>query len=115
MCVVISLQQTEYIAAALVGLGQHGLGGLQQDVGPGIGGEGFDHIGIPDHAFGGGDIFVGGAEVSGGKVQPHLHGADGDLLLDGPVKGAVYNGDGRIGFGLRDDADGSAVAFFEPK
>ena len=69
------LQQLQHALRHLVGLGQHGLSGLNQDVVLGVGHHLLGHVRVADGGLGVGDVLLHHGEVVLGVLQTVLDGA----------------------------------------
>ena len=69
------LEQLQHALGHLVGLGQHGLGGLDQDVVLGVGHHLVGHVGVADGGLGVLDVLGHDAQVVLGVLQTVLDGA----------------------------------------
>ena len=108
------LEQLEHALGNLVGLGQHGLGGLDQDVVLGVGHHLLGHIGVADGGLRVLDVLGHDGQVVDGVVQTVLggtqstadvgHGVDGGLDLVHRGLGGLLGVDLQIA-----DAQGSGV------
>ena len=108
------LQQAQHAAAVLVGLRQHALRRLQQDVRPCVVGEGLRHVGVADRAFGGRDVFVGNGQVRRRVFEAALYRADGGLLAQRLCDGSIDNRESRGRLLLRGDLAGNLAFFVRP-
>ena len=93
------MQQLEHALRHLVRLGQHGLGGLDQDVVLGVRHHLFSHIGVADRGFSILDVLLHYRQVVDGVVQTVLGGAQGTTDIGNHIDGVL------------DDVDRSLCAF----
>jgi len=99
---VLLTQELQDSLGLLVGLREHGLGGLGEDAHLGELHHLFGHVHVPDAGLGCAQVFTGSTQVVDGVLQPVLGGAHlgpfGGNLLDGVVDGG-NNGVGGVFIG----------------
>ena len=100
-----SLQQAQHTAGVLVGLGEHGLGGLGEDVGLRVFRHLFRHVGVADGGFGGLDVLGGRREVAARVREAAHEGADGRGLIERLAESAIKDGQRALCVGARLDAE----------
>ena len=83
------LEQLQHALGHLIGLGQHGLGGLDQDVVLGVGHHLVGHVGVADGGLGVLDVLLHNAQVVDGVVQTVLGGAQSTADIRDIVDGAL--------------------------
>ena len=83
------LEQLQHALGHLIGLGQHGLGGLDQDVVLGVGHHLVGHVGVADGGLSVLDVLLHDAQVVDGVVQTVLGGAQGAADIRDIVDGAL--------------------------
>ena len=83
------LEQLQHALGHLVGLGQHGLGGLDQDVVLGVGHHLVGHVGVADGGLGILDVLLHDGQVVDGVVQAVLGGAQSTADIRDIVDGAL--------------------------
>ena len=90
----VLLEELENALGHLVGLGQHGLGGLDEDIVLGVGHHLVGDVGVPDGGLGVLDVLGHNAQVVDGVLQAVLGGAQGGAHLVDFLDGFVDGGDG---------------------
>ena len=83
------LEQLQHALGHLIGLSQHGLGGLDQDVVLGVGHHLVGHVGVADGGLGVLDVLLHDGQVVDGVVQAVLGGAQGTADIRDIVDGAL--------------------------
>ena len=99
----------------MVGLCQHGLGCLGEDIRLGEISHFLGHIRIPNDGFGCLNIGASCQQVVVGMLQSALDCADGGLLVKSLGKGVVEHLDRSVGTELAGDADGLAILALQCK
>ena len=99
------LEQLENALGHLIGLGQHGLGGLDEDVVLDVGHHLLRHIGVPDAGLGVLDVLLHDGQVVHRVLQAVLHGAQLTADVGDCVDGRQDDRNGRTGTGDRFDID----------
>src|SRR6056297_1973414 len=91
---LLLLEQGEYLLGKLVGLAQHGVGCLHEDLVLGELGHLCCHVDVADTAFGRGEVGAGSTQVVDCMLQAVLVGTQGCPLAGYLVDSTVDNGNG---------------------
>ena len=94
------LEQLQHALGHLVGLGQHGLGGLDQDVVLGVGHHLVGNVGVADGGLSVLDVLLHDGEIVDGVVQTVLGGAQSAADVGDIVDGVLDHVQGGIGVHL---------------
>ena len=102
---ILLLQQLQHALRHLIGLSQHGLSGLDQDVVLGVGHHLIGDVGIADVGLGILDVLGHDAQVVDGVLQTVLHGAQSATGGGDGLDGGVDDRDSTLRHGLAGNAD----------
>jgi len=84
-------QQLQQALGELIGLGQHGLGGLDEDIVLGVGHHLVSHIGVADDGLGILHILLHNGQVVDGVIQAVLNGTQSTAHI-GDAVGRGFDG-----------------------
>ena len=101
-----SLEQRQHARRVLVGLREHGLGGLGEDVCLRVGGHFLRHVRVADGGFARLGVFAARREVSDGVVEALGVGTHAGVFVQGVVDGIVEDVEGGVHVFARDDGGG---------